>query len=118
MIVKPKKKKKRASYTEEASPSSAGLLSADAKRYFDDWFGKILAYNQVCDDQIMGRIKVVAKEVEEGREKIKEEVKASVIAEFINLKCSIEYIRSSAFIFNIDPSADVVASVPPTTDLP
>lgn len=72
-FVEPKKNK-LTSYAREASSSSTSLLYANVKAYFDDWFAKILAKNQVCEDQIMGRIEVVAKEVKEGRKKIREEM--------------------------------------------
>lgn len=46
------------------SSSSTGLLSADTKAYFDDWFGKILVYNEVRYERNLGCIEVVAKEAE------------------------------------------------------
>lgn len=73
-IVKPKNKKASSS-GEEYSSSSAILLSDGVKAYFDDWFGKILDDNQVREDQIMSQMEVVVREEEEGRQKIKEEVK-------------------------------------------
>lgn len=81
--------------------------------YFYEWFGKLSSNNQVREDRIMRRIEVVAKEIEEGREKIREEMKSSearVMVEVDTLKCSIEYIYNSMFIFNIDPI--VVAPTP------
>lgn len=90
--LKKKNKKKGASYDEEASLSSDWLLSVDARVYFDYWFGNTLDDNQVCEDQIMGRIKVMAQEAKEGREKIREEVKARearVMAKVITLKGAI-----------------------------
>lgn len=74
--MKPKKKNGTSS-TGETSLSYVGLLITDAKAYFDDWFGKILDDNHVHEDPIMGRIEAMAKEAEEGREDIKEEVRAS-----------------------------------------
>lgn len=112
------KKKKRASFTNEDDPSSAVLLSDDAKVYFDDWFGRLLDDNHVREDQIMDRVEVVAKDVEEGIEKIKEEIKVEVKASEVRVmaevgisKGAIEYIHKSAFVFNID--LEVVA---PTSD--
>lgn len=112
------KKKKRSSFTNEDDPSSAVLLSDDAKVYFDDWFGRLLDDNHVRKDLIMGRIEVMAKDVEEGIEKIKKEIKVEVKASEVRVmaevgisKGVIEYIHKSAFVFNID--LEVVA---PTRD--
>lgn len=69
----------------------------------------------------MSRIEVVPKEGEEGRGKIKEDVKVSkvrVMAEVFSLKGAIKHIQSSDFIFNIDPHADIAAFDLPVTDLP
>lgn len=62
-IVKPKKKKRTGS-TKEVGLSSDGLFFDGMKAYFDKWFGKILADNQVREDRIMSRLDVVAKKVE------------------------------------------------------
>lgn len=93
--------------------------------YLDDQFWKILTYNQVFDGHIMSRIGAVGKEVEEGREKIKEEVKAEekeskamVMAEMITLQRAIEHRRSSPFVFNIDPTVVAPTPDPYATDLP
>lgn len=118
--MKPKKKKGTSS-TGETSLLYVGLLIADAKAYFDDWFGKILADNHVHEDQIMGRIEVMAKEAEEGREDIKEEVRASearIMYKLTTLKGEIEHIRSSKFVFNIDLIVYIVSTDPLAVDLP
>lgn len=51
------------------------FLSANVIAYFSELFGKIMANNQIREDQIMIRIEVVTKEDEEGQEKMKEEIK-------------------------------------------
>lgn len=48
-------KNKRSSSIEEFGSPSARLHSDGVKAYFDEWFGKLLANNQVCEDRIMGQ---------------------------------------------------------------
>lgn len=89
------KKKNETSSDGEASSSFAGLLSTDARVYFDDSFGKCFIDNQVKEYHIMGHIEALAKEEEEGREKIREELKVSearVMAKVFTLKGSVKYI--------------------------
>lgn len=121
MIVEPKKKNKGASHVGEASSSSIGFLSAGAKVYFDNWLGKILDDNHVCEDMIMEHIEDVAKEVEKGRENIREEVETSearVMVEVSTLKYATNHIRSFAFVFNIDLIDGGAARDPSAADLP
>lgn len=59
-IVEPDK-----SSTDEAGSSGLGVLSTNARAYFDKLFGKIMAYNQVYENWIMGRIEDVVKDAEE-----------------------------------------------------
>lgn len=100
--------------------------------------GKIMADDQIREDQIMGRIEGVAKEDEEGWEKMKEEIKAEmkasearVLTEVEIMEGVVELLRSSAFLFAIDPLAIdpqsinvasdpivVSPSTNPTVDLP
>lgn len=60
------------SFTNHVGSSGVGLLSVDARFYFDEFFRKIMEDNHVWEERIMSRIEVVAKEAEEGREKLKE----------------------------------------------
>lgn len=64
--------------SDEAGASGNGLLFADVKAYFNDWFRKIFADNQVGEERIMGQVEVVVKEVKKGREKLKEELKVEM----------------------------------------
>lgn len=93
MIVVSKKKKIDNSIRETGS-SSVGLLTINVEMYFDDWFGKMLDDNKVCEDQIMSRIEVVSKEVEEGRERIREKVKAGE-ARFMSKVLSLKRYHGS-----------------------
>lgn len=56
----------------KTSSSDVGVLPADARYCFYELFGKITADNQIREDRIISCIEVVAKEDEEGQEKMKE----------------------------------------------
>lgn len=49
----------------ESGSFDVGVLSVDARAYFDELFGNIMEDNQVHEEQIMSCIEVMAKEVDE-----------------------------------------------------
>lgn len=49
----------------ESGSSDVGVLSADARAYFDELFGNIMEDNQVHEEQIMNCIEAMDKEVDE-----------------------------------------------------
>lgn len=94
----------------DSSPT-VGVLSTDARAYFDELVEKIMVDNQVREDQIMSQIEFVAKDAKEICQKIKEEVKteiqaseARVMVEVEIVKCGVDLFRSTTFVFSIDPS--------------
>lgn len=68
--------------------------------------------NQIREDQLMSCIETIAKEAEEGREKMKEEIKTEIKVSKMRVMDEVETVKgagkhlcSSTFVFVVDPLA-------------
>lgn len=119
--------------SDEPSGSSYSFLSTDLKSYLDEMVGKILADNHIIEERIMAHIDSVAKESEESRMKLNNELKAKLKAEMqyfearVNaqvdsVRVVIDFLCRSNFILNIgspdvNPKLNVSATAPPSDDV-